>query len=175
MENWIVPALELGFTHAAVLDPTKLRVREEVRAMCAENKCRAYDHNWTCPPNCGTLKECAARIAAAKTGLLVQTTGELEDSFDIDAMEETQDRHLKQFHMLADRIRKEFPNALCLGSGGCRLCETCAHPEPCRFPERACSSMEGYGLLVNEVCEQAGLKYYYGKGTLTYSACYLLY
>ncbi|MCI8843620.1 MAG: DUF2284 domain-containing protein [Oscillospiraceae bacterium] len=174
MERWIALALEAGFTHAAPLDPAKLRVNEEVRAMCAANKCRAYDHNWTCPPNCGTLDECAAQIAGMRTGLLVQTTGTLEDSFDIDAMEETEERHLNQFHKLAGQIREAFPGALCLGSGGCRLCETCAHPEPCRFPDKACSSMEGYGLLVNDVCELAGLKYYYGKGTLTYSACYLL-
>lgn len=174
MENWIAPALESGFTHAAVLDPAKLSVREEVRDMCAENKCRAYGHNWTCPPNCGTLEECGAKIAGMRKGLLVQTTGEMEDSFDIDAMEETQERHLKQFHKLADRLRKEYPGVLCLGSGGCRLCGECAHPEPCRFPEKACSSMEGYGLLVNDVCASAGLQYYYGKGTLTYSACYLI-
>ena len=79
MERWIALALEAGFTHAAPLDPAKLRVNEEVRAMCAANKCRAYDHNWTCPPNCGTLDECAAQIAGMRTGLLVQTTGTLED------------------------------------------------------------------------------------------------
>ena len=150
MERWIALALESGFSHAAILDPAGLRVNEEVRAMCAANKCRAYDHNWTCPPNCGTLKECGARIAGMRTGLLVQTTGTLEDSFDIDAMEETEERHLKQFHKLAERIREVFPGALC------------------------CSSMEGFGLLVNDVCELAGLQYYYGKGTLTYSACYLI-
>lgn len=174
MEKWIASALEAGFSHAAPVDPARLRVNEEVRAMCAVNKCRAYNHNWTCPPNCGTLEECAAKIAGMRKGLLVQTTGTLEDSFDIDAMEETEERHLKQFHSLAAKLREEFPGVLCLGSGGCRLCETCAHPEPCRFPDRACSSMEGFGLLVNDVCEQAGLKYYYGKGTLTYSACYLI-
>ena len=128
MEKWIELALESGFSHAAPLDPAGLRVNAEVRAMCAANKCRAYDHNWTCPPNCGTLEECGAQIAGMRTGLLVQTTGTLEDSFDIDAMEETQERHLNQFHELAGRIREEFPGALCLGSGGCRLCETCAHP-----------------------------------------------
>lgn len=173
MEHWIAAALEAGFSHAAPLNPAELRVSEEVRAMCNANKCHAYGHNWTCPPECGTLEACAARIAEMRNGMLVQTTGILEDSFDIEGMEEAEKRHLRQFHSLADRIRTEFPGVLCLGSGGCRLCESCAHPEPCRFPERACSSMEGFGLLVTDVCELAGLKYYYGKGTLTYSACYL--
>ncbi len=174
MDGWIEAAKATGFTNAALLDPQILRVQEEVRAMCAVDKCHAYSHNWTCPPECGTLAECGAKIAAMRQGLLVQTVGALEDSFDVEAMEALSKAHLSHFHALADRLRAAFPEVLCLGSGGCRLCETCAYPAPCRFPERACSSMEAYGLLVSEVCKQAGLDYYYGPGTLAYSACYLI-
>jgi len=34
-------------------------------------------------------------------------------------------------------------------------------------------SMEACGILVSEACTLAGLKYYYGPGTLTYSSCVL--
>lgn len=173
MKELIELALEQGFTYAAALDPAALAVREEVRAMCAADKCRAYGRNWTCPPHCGTIDECRARIAAMGSGLLVQTVGQLEDSFDFEAMAGTEKEHLSHFHTLADILREKEPGVLCLGSGGCRLCKSCAYPEPCRFPERACSSMEGYGLLVNEACEAAGAAYYHGKNTLAYTACYL--
>jgi predicted metal-binding protein len=173
VEELIKLALAHGFTYAAALNPAALSVRGEVRDMCAAGRCRAYGHNWTCPPHCGTLEACGERIAGMSGGLLVQTVGQLEDSFDIEAMAETERLHLDHFHALADLLRERWPGVLCLGSGGCRLCKSCAYPEPCRFPERACSSMEGYGLLVNDACEAAGVSYYYGKGTLAYTACYL--
>ncbi len=174
MREWIEKALEAGFSHAALVDPKSLSVRKEVRETCADGKCRAYGHNWTCPPNCGTLEECGARINAMTRGLVVQTTGELEDAFDAETMMETERVHLKHFHELGGVLRREYPGVLCLGTGGCRICKSCAYPEPCRFPELACSSMEGYGLLVNDACGAAGLRYYYGKNTITYTACYLI-
>lgn len=173
MTELIKLALEQGFHHAAALDPAALAVREEVRDMCAAGKCRAYGHNWTCPPNCGTLAECGARIAGMASGLLVQTVGQLEDSFDFETMAETERLHLERFHALADLLREKRPGVLCLGSGGCRLCRECAYPDPCRFPGRACSSMEGWGLLVSDACQAAGVPYYHGKNTLAYTACYL--
>lgn len=173
MKELIELALRQGFTHAAFLDPGKLTVREEVRDMCAADKCRAYGRNWTCPPHCGTVEECAARLAGMGSGLLVQTVGQLEDSFDFETMAETERLHLKRFYALADLLRERRPGVLCLGSGGCRLCGSCAWPDPCRFPERACSSMEGWGLLVNEACQAAGVPYYHGRNTLAYTACCL--
>ena len=173
MKERIELALSQGFTCAAALDPGALAVRAEVRDMCAADKCRAYGRNWTCPPHCGSLEECAARLGEMGSGLLVQTVGQLEDSFDFEAMAETEKRHLEHFHALADLLREKCPGVLCLGSGGCRLCKSCAYPEPCRFPERACSSMEGWGLLVNDACQAAGVPYYHGKNTLAYTACYL--
>ena len=173
VKEWIALALQQGFHYAAALNPAALVVKEEVRAMCAADKCRAYNRNWTCPPNCGSVEECRERIAGMRTGLLVQTVGQLEDPFDFETMAETEKVHLAHFHALADLLRERRPGTLCLGSGGCRLCGSCAWPEPCRFPERACASMEGYGLLVNEACAAAGVPYYHGKNTLAYTACYL--
>ncbi|MEA4965174.1 MAG: DUF2284 domain-containing protein [Oscillospiraceae bacterium] len=167
--DWLARALELGFSHAA--DWTAdVRPLPEIRAMCAADKCHAYNKNWTCPPLCGTLEECAARLVQHRSGLLVQTVAQLEDEFDVETMIEAEKAHLAAFHQLAAELRKAEPDALCLGTGGCRICGTCALPEPCRFPERACASLEGYGLLVSDLCKQNGLPYYYGKGTVTYTA-----
>ena len=74
--------------------------------------------------------------------------------------------------MLLDVLRQHglAPEAPCGGNG---RCGKCAYPEPCRFPEKACSSMEGYGLFVTQVCRDNGAQYYHGEGTVTYTACIL--
>jgi predicted metal-binding protein len=64
---------------------------------------------------------------------------------------------------------------MAMGTGGCSRCAKCAYPdEPCRFPDKLCPSMEGAGLVVNEVCTANGLKYNHGKDTICYTGCYLL-
>ena len=173
MENWISKALELGFTHAAPLDVANLRPRQDVRDMCSADKCGAYGKNWTCPPHCGTLAECNAMMHHYSRGILLQTVGTLEKVIDTKAYRRTEAQHLEQFRRFCEEIRIVHPDALCLGSGGCRICAHCAYPEPCRFPEKAYSSMEGYGLFVTEVCRDNALAYHYGERTITYTGCVL--
>ena len=173
-EKWIRTAKEIGFSEAGVLNPETLKVMPLVRETCAEDKCHAYNHNWTCPPACGTLESCAEQMRQCKCGVLLQTVGTLEDSFDYTGMVELEQLHLQHFHDFAEKVRKLVPGALCLGTGGCRICKQCSYPEPCRFPHKACASMEGYGLVVSEVCRDNGLAYYYGPGTLAYVACCLV-
>ncbi|MCR4772414.1 MAG: DUF2284 domain-containing protein, partial [Oscillospiraceae bacterium] len=50
-------ALEFGFTLAEPVDIKTIKLRDEVREMCAVNKCHAYNTNWSCPPACGTVEE----------------------------------------------------------------------------------------------------------------------
>ena len=173
-EQWIIKAREIGFDLAAPLDVAALRPREDVRAMCSADRCGAYGKNWTCPPHCGTLEECAERIGGYSRGILLQTVGRMEKTIDTRAYRRTEARHLEQFHALAALVRQDYPNALCLGSGGCRICGKCAYPEPCRFPEAACPSMEGYGLFVTQICRDNGIEYHHGEKTITYTACILL-
>ncbi len=141
--------------------------------MCEEDKCHAYNRNWTCPPNCGTIEECAEKMQAYEQGILLQTTGHMTKAIDSKCYRETEKRHLENFHRMVKEIRQIYPQALCLGAGGCRVCKTCAYPEPCRFPELAYSSMEGYGLFVTQVCRDNHIPYYHGERTITYTACIL--
>lgn len=172
-QNWIETALTIGFTEAVSLHVDTLSPREDVRAMCAEDKCGAYRKNWTCPPHCGSLEVCADRIHGFHRGILVQTVGQLEKNIDTKGYRRTEQLHMEYFHRLADMIRQVHPDALCLGSGGCRICGSCAWPENCRFPEKAYPSMEGYGLFVTQVCRDNGLPYHHGPRTVTYTACIL--
>lgn len=172
-EYWCQKAKTLGFTYAAPLDVNTIQPKDTVRAMCASDKCGAYGKNWTCPPHCGSLEDCAAKMSRYHRGILVQTVGKLEKVIDTKAYRRTEAHHLEQFHRLCDLIRETYPQALGLGSGGCRICPQCAYPESCRFPEKACPSMEGYGLFVTQVCRDNGLAYHYGERTITYTACVL--
>ena len=173
MANWMDRALEIGFSTAVSLDPALLAARADVRDMCAENRCKAYNKNWTCPPACGTIEECEARMRGYQNGILLQTVGHMEKAIDSKAYKATGEKHIKMFHQLVEEIRKEYPESLCLGAGGCIICKECAYPEPCRFPEKATSSMEGYGLFVTQVCRDCDVPYYYGEKTITYTACIL--
>ncbi|MCI8538283.1 MAG: DUF2284 domain-containing protein [Oscillospiraceae bacterium] len=173
-EEWLDAAREVGFSHVGELNLSSLHFREDVREMCASDLCHSYGRNWMCPPGCGTLEEAARRAAVFHRGILVQTTGALEDDFDMDSIKKTEERHKAYFFTLVDLVRAEAPVCLPLAAGACTICETCAYPEPCRFPERAIPSMEAYGLYVSQVCEASGLGYYYGPKTITFTSCCLI-
>ena len=167
-------SLEIGFTRASQFDPAVLCALPEVRDMCAVNRCRRYGKSWSCPPACGSLAETQERMQAYTSALLVQTTADLEDEFDAVGIEEAGKRHKKNFQTLARQMRLIYADCLPLSAGSCTICRSCTYPEkPCRFPAKMLSSMEAYGLLVSDVCTQAGLKYYYGPRTLTYHSCIL--
>ena len=174
LSRWIEKAKEMGFDVAVPLDPQTLIAREDVRAMCVEDKCGAYNKNWTCPPAVGTVEECQQKMRQYKRGILFQTVGHMQKAVDSKCYRETEQRHMKNFYALAEAIRKVYPDALCLGAGGCRVCRQCSYPEPCRFPDKAISSMEGYGLFVTQVCRNAGIPYHHGDRTITYTACVLI-
>ena len=173
MTKWIDLALQSGFTAAAPLCMDALLPRQDIRDMCRADKCGAYGKNWTCPPHCGTLQECGQKLQSYTQGILLQTTGMLQKAVDTKGYRETEQKHLQQFYAFCRLLKEEYPQALCLGSGGCRICQSCAFPEPCRFPQLACPSMEGYGLFVTQVCRDSNIPYYYGEKTVTYTACVL--
>ena len=172
-QKWIDIALEMGFSHAVPLDPAKLTPREDIRAMGAADRCGAYGKNWSCPPYCGDLDACAATMGGYRQGILLQTVGQLKKDIDTRGYRLTEQQHLEQFAQFCRILRQAHPEALCLGTGGCRVCGKCAWPKPCRFPELAMSSMEAYGLFVTQVCRDAGLPYHHGPRTVTYTACVL--
>ena len=168
-------ALSCGFSHVGDLDVSTIQLREEVRAACAENKCKAYGVRWSCPPGCGTLKQCEERIRKYRRGVILQTTGELEDVMDGEGMMDTAKLHSDYIDAFSQAVRKLYPNCMMINAGACRRCESCTYPtEPCRFPDQLSSSMEAYGMIVSDVCQANNLPYYYGLKTITYTGCVLL-
>ena len=162
-----------GFSHTGKISMDTVELRDEVRDMCRNGNCGKYDRNWSCPPGCGTLDQCRQQLLSYKTGILVQTVGEIEDSMDWEGMKDTEERHKKTFLETAEKLRKIAPGFLPLGAGTCTLCRECTYPDsPCRQPERRISSMEAYGILVSDICSGNQVKYYYGTKTIAYTSCY---
>lgn len=168
-------ALQAGFTHAGKLDVKTIELREDVRAMCAENLCGKFGKSWSCPPGCGSLEDVRQLLSGFSEGLLVQSVAELEDEFDIETMMEAEQAHKLRFVALHKALRRQYPRVLALGVGCCTVCQNCTYPDaPCRFPEEKQISMEACGMLVNQVLKDNGMAYYYGKNTISYTSCYLL-
>ena len=175
MPDILTLARELGFEHCGAFDAAGLEFREDVRAMCADGRCRRYGRSWSCPPAIGSVARLEARARKFSRGVLVQTTGALDGDFDAEGIRAAEAVHKRRFAALARQCGAIFgEGCLPMGAGSCTLCVKCTYPaRPCRYPARVFPSMEAYGLLVADVCALAGLKYYYGPGTITYSSCIL--
>lgn len=168
-------AEEAGFSACANLAVETIELKPEVRDMCAVNTCGMYGKRWSCPPGCGTLEECGQRLAGRIMGILVQTIGDIEDSFDFEAMMKIEAEHKEHFMEMFAALREAGADVLAIGAGCCTGCAKCTYPdEPCRFPEKMVSSMEAYGMVVNEICKSNGLAYNYGPEKMAYTSCFLL-
>lgn len=167
----IETALSCGAAKAAVIAGDQIDLNDEYRRICESNGCGGYGRCWMCPPHTGTIEENMAAVRSFPKGLLFQTIGQLEDSFDIEGMQEAKRIHLQVCQRLLDATKPVFTGrTLYLGAGGCGLCETCAiiQNEPCRFPDRAMPPMEGYGIGVANTASSTELKYINGQNTVTY-------
>lgn len=118
-----------GFTHWASLDVRTLASRQEVRDMCAANTCGQYGRRWSCPPGCGSLEECAKKLAGMGCGILVQTVGEIEDSFNFDAMRKIEEAHKARFLQMYNAIRASGCDVLGAGHGAAPRCQESAYPK----------------------------------------------
>lgn len=167
-------ALAAGFSCAAPLAMDTIELKPEVREMCASGNCAKYGTSWSCPPACGALEDCRARVAQCASGILVQTVGALEDVWDGEGMLAAEARHKESFRRLHAALRQKGAQVLALGAGCCTSCAACSYPDAsCRRPQEMTSSMEAYGILVNEVCRRNGLRYYYGANAIAYTGCFL--
>ena len=171
MDRLLQAALDAGAAKAALIDGEQVVYSESFRQICENNQCGCYGKCWVCPPEIGQIGDLIARAKVYPKGLLYQTIGTLEDSFDVEGMFAAGANHAQ----VSLRLQKALPGLLDkpflhLGCGGCHLCETCAKRtgEPCRHPEYALPAMEGYGIDVYGTTRTTPLKYINGTDTVTY-------
>jgi predicted metal-binding protein len=158
-----------GVFQFGIVRPRDVEFTEEVRKMCAENLCHKYSKTWACPPAVGTVDECAARARRYEKMLVFSRKYALKDSYDFDGMM-TAMRDFKNIaQRLDDEVKPYLFDYLLLANEGCGKCEACTYPPAlCRFPDKVHGSLEGYGIFVNKLAEQAGVAYNNGENTVTY-------
>lgn len=167
-ENMTKKALDAGALNANIIKTEDIVTDEAFRDICATNQCGIYGKCWMCPPDVGDIHKLMASVRTYGYALVYQKVYPLEDSFDIEGMQEAKD----DFRDLIQRMRRIFSDGgmLHLGAGGCGVCKVCAKREdlPCRFPNLAVASLEGYGINVSKLAASAGMKYINGQNTVTY-------
>ena len=145
---------------------------EEVRKLCEKNSCGNYGRNWACPPAVESLDHFRKTLLGFDTLLIMTEVVRVKDSFDWKGMMAGAKQFKDKLQALKRRIEAadaDF-NFLILGAGACHLCEPCNYVKgkPCRHPEDAIVSLEASGIDVMRLLKESGLKYYNGKGTVTY-------
>lgn len=146
-----------------------LKYYQEVRTICEGNSCRNYGTSWACPPAIGTIAECKERVQQYNKMLLFTRKYELEDSFDFESMV----AGLKDFKQTVDKFQQNLYGILSayllLSNEGCGRCSECTYPNAsCRFPQLLHHSLEGYGFIIKELADEAGIHYNNGSNTVTY-------
>ena len=106
----------------------------------------------------------------AIAGALVINIGTLDKEW-IEGMFAAGRNHAQLSQRLQKLTASILPNdCLHLTCGGCHLCESCTKAEgkPCRMPEKALPSLEGYCVDVYNTTKDTPLKYINGQNTVTY-------
>jgi predicted metal-binding protein len=172
LEELVQLALSSNARYAAIADTSGIIFHEEFRKACEKNVCGMYNTNWMGPPAIGPISQLKEIVETFSQGLLFQTVHHLSGSFDWRGMKTGQEIHDGIFRDILRKIKEEyhFDKILPLNAGCCKLCPRCAYldEEPCRHPDQAVSSVEGYGIDVMALEKSCGIPYYNGRNTVSY-------
>lgn len=154
----------------ATISVSEINFYPSLRQLCETNYCGAYNKNYTCPPRIGEVDEVIKKVKAYETAIIFRCVYQLEDSFDIEGMDEGSANFNKLTYKIFDIAKEIDPSCLVLSAGGCRRCKVCGAVDntPCRFPDKAISSLEAHCIQVSELAGQIGMKYINGQNTVTY-------
>jgi predicted metal-binding protein len=158
-----------GVYEYGIVDPREVEFSEEIRALCEENQCCRYGAIWACPPAVGTVDECRERARNFNTMVVFSGKFDIKDSYDFEGMISSLEDFKKIAQQLVEEVRPVLDSYLMLANEGCDTCENCTYPDkPCRFPDKVCGSITGYGISVSKLAAQAGIRYNNGENTVTY-------
>lgn len=132
-EDVVGAALELEALAAKVISPATVEAGHWVRWKC-QFGCGAFGSSLCCPPHTPTPAETRAMLAEYSKAVLFESPR----------------GKAKQIAAALERrlFLSGYYKALGLGSGPCRLCDTCAFEKGCRHPDQARPSMEACGIDV---------------------------
>jgi len=142
---------------------------QAVMEACEKNVCGKYNSCWTCPPARGSMEEMRTEMLRLPNAFVFTYKGILEDSFDIEGMTLARVRATEILCELSERLTAAGILHARYGCGGCSICPKCSYPDaPCRWPERAVSSIESCGVDVVTLARECEIHYHNGPNTVTY-------
>jgi len=152
------------FEYAVILTGD-INFSPELLKACESNVCGKYNKSWTCPPAIEPLERQKEKITVFSKAFVFTTKADLEDSFDYEGMVNAKENHVRLTDELHERFGATNP---VYGAGACKVCEICAYPDPCGFPEKTYLAIEAVGINVTELSRAAGVRYNNGPNTVTY-------
>lgn len=162
-------AFDSGFSEYDYVKIDDLKYYQEVRTICEGNSCRNYAASWACPPAVGTLSECKERVEQYDNMLLFTRKYEVEDSFDFEGMQAGLRNFKQTVNSFQLNLNSILPTYLLLSNEDCGRYSECTYPNaPCRFSQLLHHSLEGYGFIVKELADNAGVRYNNGPNTVTF-------
>lgn len=170
-QKFINTAVSLGADKAAIIPGKGVVTSPEFRKACQANACGYYGRCWMCPPDVGSIHALIERVRGYSWALVYQSIHQLEDSLDIEGMQQASQRHGTVSRAIERALRPALPEGyLHLICGGCQFCDACAKRDgqPCRAPGEARASLESHGIDVYHTVEGTGLRYINGTDTVTY-------
>ena len=171
MNNMVQKALNSGFTSAVCIDGLKLQCEERLRAYCNPESCPNHGSNWVCPPSCGSLADCANKVAEFNKGILLQSVSIIDRS--VPNYKELNREHNFRLREFLEKHCTDM-DVLTLTSGGCVLCDVCVYPKLCVKPDIRMNSLSAYGIDVGKLCEIAGFEYSFRPDKVYYVALVLM-
>lgn len=150
-----------------VLESAQIPFSEKVRHIC-QTECERYGKSWSCPPAVGEVADCRRRCLEYPNVLVFTTMAEVSDASILSETLATRSQHEAVTRGICEELHKRGANCLALSSESCQICEECAYPDTCRFPEKAIPCVESYGILVTEIAEKCGIDFYYDNQTVTW-------
>lgn len=153
LESLIEKAIDLGATQAKLIH-TESVVFDERSFLKCRFGCNRWGNYWTCPPHMDISYDQFKSAFKRYTNAIIIQSGSPENSQEITLEIEKQ-------AMLQHHCHFAFAMALCV------LCDECAYPEKCRFPDRARPSMDAFGIDIGMTVKPLGLKVEFSEdGTL---------
>lgn len=153
----------------AFIHPCDISFTREVRAACEANLCGRYGKSWACPPGAGDWETLRDHYMKYQHALVYTTRHDIEDSFDLEGMEDGRIRHNDLDEAILDLLSGESEPYELSGAGSCSICSKCTYPDaPCRYPQKARRSMEACGIDVVALAKSCGINYTNGANTVTY-------
>ena len=143
-DHLIKKALEAGATDARLLETHQVVFDPRSHLKCRFG-CGRWGKFWTCPPHLGiSLENFKEGFDRYKTAIIIKT----------DDPQKGQDVTLaiEKEAMLTGGCIFAFGLALCV------QCETCAYPEPCRYPHLARPAMDAFGVDIGKTVAPLGFK-----------------